>query len=112
MKIYSGGRQCCSWVLYSKWNFQCCEEAAWKEVLLTDGIMLGRYGVRKGMACQRTDEWFNGAGLNVRGCMSEAGSQWAGVRYILGTFANQSKKQTYYSLSRGELLMFSITGLT
>lgn len=94
MKIHSGGRQHYSWVLYSKWNFWCCEEAAWKEVVPTNGIMLGRYGMRKGLACQRTDEWFNGAGPNVRGCMSEAGSQWAGVSHLLVTFANHSKKQT------------------
>lgn len=95
MKIHSGGRQCCSVAaLYSKWNFRCCEETAWKEVVLTNGITPGRYGMRKGIACQRTDEWLNGAGPNVRGCMSEAGSQWAEVSHLLVTFANHSKKQT------------------
>lgn len=53
------------------------------------------------MECQRTDKWLNGPGPNVCGCMSEAGSQWAGVSHLLVTFANHSKKQTYYSLSRG-----------
>lgn len=41
-----------------------------------------------------------GPGPNVCGCMSEAGSRWAGVSHLLVTFANHSKKQTYYSLSR------------
>lgn len=63
MKIYSGGRQRCSWVLYSKGSFQRREEEAWKEVVLTHGVALGRHSVRRGMACQGTDKWLKGQDL-------------------------------------------------